>query len=415
MKTFSQRFQGFSIIEIMVGLAIGLIAILVIGQVTATFEAQKRTNTGGGDAQTNGATALQMLEQEVRMGGLGLINPGISENAGNFLCPLGVNIYYDGNVVSNPGVSAPPVYPMGGFYPPVRILDGGAGADQIVVARSDAELGGVPSIVKKTVNFSTSPTIVTVDVATGYQPGQVFLLGAGDGSKICSIFQVAATPTQNGDNWDLAIASGFPYNSGNPLATFATIPSYEWGDKVVNMGFSPLPPGKNLTGYRPFSVRQYSIRTCDQQPMLSVIDPTQIAAPTCANADFLADQIVDLQAQYGIAPTGSQEISEWRNASGIWDSNNLTAINAARIKAIRLAVVAQSSDYLKNNDASCSENPIPAAPSVQPQLPLWEQLNPGDDVPAKFTVPIGGDGCQHHRYRIFTSVVPLRNVVWGGI
>ena len=46
--------HGFSLIEIMVGVVIGMIAVLVIYQVFAAAEGIKRNTTSAGDAQQNG-------------------------------------------------------------------------------------------------------------------------------------------------------------------------------------------------------------------------------------------------------------------------------------------------------------------------------------------------------------------------
>ncbi len=65
--------RGFSLVEIMVGLGIGLLTILVIMQLFADYEGQKRTTTSGADAQGNGQIAL--LTMELRYCGFG--GPGL--------------------------------------------------------------------------------------------------------------------------------------------------------------------------------------------------------------------------------------------------------------------------------------------------------------------------------------------------
>src|SRR3990167_3252715 len=62
---------GFSLVEIMVGMVIGLISTIIVMQVFATFEGQKRTTTGGSDAQTNGGVGLYTIERDMRMAGYG--------------------------------------------------------------------------------------------------------------------------------------------------------------------------------------------------------------------------------------------------------------------------------------------------------------------------------------------------------
>src|SRR4051812_31720193 len=64
---------GFSLIELMVGLAIGLLAVIVIIQVMSVFDAQRRTTTGSADAQTNGGIALYSIAREMQMAGYPLL------------------------------------------------------------------------------------------------------------------------------------------------------------------------------------------------------------------------------------------------------------------------------------------------------------------------------------------------------
>ncbi len=62
---------GFSLVELMVGLTVGLIVILVVTQTLAIFEGQKRTTASGADAQQSGLLGLFSIEQDVRMAGAG--------------------------------------------------------------------------------------------------------------------------------------------------------------------------------------------------------------------------------------------------------------------------------------------------------------------------------------------------------
>jgi type IV pilus assembly protein PilW len=56
-----QAASGFSLIEILVGLLIGMLSVIVIMQVFGVFEGNKRTTTGGDDAQINGTVALDAV------------------------------------------------------------------------------------------------------------------------------------------------------------------------------------------------------------------------------------------------------------------------------------------------------------------------------------------------------------------
>ena len=69
-KSFRQA--GFSLVELMVGLVIGLLATLAIMQIFSAFEGQKRTTSGTADAQTSGSVALYTLQRDVQLAGFGL-------------------------------------------------------------------------------------------------------------------------------------------------------------------------------------------------------------------------------------------------------------------------------------------------------------------------------------------------------
>ncbi|MEI7842360.1 MAG: prepilin-type N-terminal cleavage/methylation domain-containing protein [Gallionellaceae bacterium] len=65
--TLSQR--GFTLVEIMVAMAIGMLGIVIIMQMATMFDSQKRTTTGGDDAQNAGAIALFGLQQNIQQSG----------------------------------------------------------------------------------------------------------------------------------------------------------------------------------------------------------------------------------------------------------------------------------------------------------------------------------------------------------
>ena len=67
--------RGMSLIEILVGIVIGMLGILVIFSVLAVAEGRKRTTTAGTDAQMAGAVALFSLERDVKQAGYGFGTP----------------------------------------------------------------------------------------------------------------------------------------------------------------------------------------------------------------------------------------------------------------------------------------------------------------------------------------------------
>ena len=63
--------RGFSLVELMVGLVIGLLAVIIVMQIFRVSEGMRRTTSGSGDAQTAGAVALSMLLFDLRQAGQG--------------------------------------------------------------------------------------------------------------------------------------------------------------------------------------------------------------------------------------------------------------------------------------------------------------------------------------------------------
>lgn len=61
--------QGFSLVEIMVGMVIAMLGIIIMMQMFSLFEGQKRTTTGGDDAQNAGAIAMYGLQQDIQQAG----------------------------------------------------------------------------------------------------------------------------------------------------------------------------------------------------------------------------------------------------------------------------------------------------------------------------------------------------------
>lgn len=357
MKGTVQR--GVTLIELLVALLIGSLAALVIQQVMAVFEGQKRTSGSGSDAQVNGAVALTSIEREVRQAGYGLLV------GGKLMCPLGINIHYNGVTISN-----------GGALLPIRITDGGAGPDTIDFVRSSAEVGALPtSIVKNMPNTSAE---ITADATAGLKQAMVFVVGAADGSKICTLMQMSQDPQLTGNGWNLQHNPGqYLYNPPNPNNVYAIAPTYGIGDVVINMGS--------------FIQRRFVIlneRLTEIDNIVGTVSP-------------LVDQIIDLQAQYGIVDAGSQQIAHWCDAtaaSKCGDWSNPSSTDIMRVRALRIAIVARSIQYEK-------EMVSPAT------LTLWGEVDAANDDASP--VRALTDEQRHYRYKVYTTIIPIRNLIWS--
>jgi type IV pilus assembly protein PilW len=100
---------GFGLIEIMVGVVIGLLALLIIYRGLALSEGWRRTTTAGGDAQSAGMISGFLLGQEIANAG-----NTIADTASDLInCPVLPN-------------AAAPNFAQTWRPVPVAIVDGGA-------------------------------------------------------------------------------------------------------------------------------------------------------------------------------------------------------------------------------------------------------------------------------------------------
>jgi type IV pilus assembly protein PilW len=362
-----RRCDGFSLVELMIAVTLAMVTVFVVMQVLFVYEGSKRTVTGGNDAEINAAIGLFQVEREVRMSGAGLTLPS------GLACGAGINVYYDDAVVAD-----------GAALTPLTIIDGGTGPDALRVVRTDSSFGPAPTRIVKAMPNASS--ILTVSGNAGLTAGDLFLVAGADGDKICTLMQMSSDPQATGNGWNLNHHSGeWLYNPPNPDTAFTVSEAYDVGDVVINLG---------RFGLRTFEVlcndgeAPGPTNSCD----LVTYDALAMPAPALADVDSLASQVIDVQAQYGVAPVGSQAVSEWVDATGA-DWTDVSAANQARIKAVRLAIVTRGQRE--------REAVSPAA------LVLWDAGQPTERTRA-----LSSDE-QLYRYKVLRVVVPLVNVIWA--
>lgn len=372
------RQSGVSLIELMVAVTLGLVTVIVVMQVLSVYEARKRTATIGNDASISAAVGLHMLEREVRMAGAGLTGPQ------SLACNPGTNLFFDAATVLD-----------GAPLAPARIVDGGTSAggvplpDRIRVVRSDAEFGVAPVTIVQ--GMAAAISVVTVNnAAASFAQGDLLLAGAPDGSKICSVMQMSANPVATGNSMQLnhAANASFPYNPNDPGAAFTNAMRYDVGDVVVNLG---------RFGLRTFGV------VCNDNAAPSVSNACDLvsfdafgapANPTLAQSDSIVPQVINLQAQYGVAPANSQTVNEWVDATGgTWAAPTIADVR--RIKAVRVAVVTRG---------NLERDAVTPSPLV-----LWDA-----GQPTELSIPLSADE-QRYRYKVLVAVIPLVNVIWTGV
>lgn len=412
----SYRFStGFSLIELMVAMVIGIAASLIIMQMFSVSEGRKRTSTSGADAQTNAAIALYLMERDIRQAGLGLA-PNTQDFSPIYTPPPGgvlstgilaqcttvraykadragtANFSYTNSTFA-PLVIDPPGYPAGDTNTHVILVN----------------YGGNNGIIGNGIDITQSATttqpggdghdyLVSISRA-GFKPGDMILTVPPATSGLdCTLGEVTGLPGEPAPSGQCApaipgLVSAINHNnlayksfytgctSVNAVwnASGAGI-NYTAGSRLYNLG----PSGGFVS--RAYAVRNGSLTMCD----MTATDCTKTSDATAWLP--IAPNIVALSAQYGKDTDFNGTIDAW---------NTVTPLNSghAQVVAVRLALVARSDQYEKTSDHTAT-------------APVWHKDASGTSN-TNLDISSSVADWERYRYRIAQSVVPLRNMMWG--
>ena len=423
--------RGFSMVELMIAMLIGLIGMIIIFQVFEVSEGIKRTTTSGGDAQQNGAVALYVVEHDLRNAGMGF----------NDAPYAGCNILaYDSTraiqnftmtlvpaLICAPGSTAP-----GGNCPGTGTA--GSSPDQLTIFYGSNPL--VASATTLAQNMTAGNNPLQLANSYGYRPGDLLVLLQPASGTNCSLMEVTGPlPMSNLIN-HAASGVSYPLVSGTTRTARFNSPG---GLAVLYGGF----PSANVTRvfnlgnlYEPLTAptmpiyNTYAINTNPAQPnfkSLTVASALVIDAATSApQVSAVADNIVHLRAQYGVddgVGDGSVTFGGiFVAGDGLVDRFVSAAVfNALPIPpwqsliAVRLAIVARSALAEKpsgNDGTKCDATTDGTEATPGPDLrPKWsggvfDMSTTGDPDPAS---PLYW---KCYRYRVFETTVPLRNWIW---
>ncbi len=353
---------GFSLIELMVGVLIGMIGIIVIFQMLDVSEKRKRTTGSGADAQISGTMALYSLERDLRQAGFGF-GMAASSSYGNL---IGCNVsIYDGNT---------PARSFTQILSPVVITDGSNGAPDTLTV-----WWGNPSRQPAVTAFSGSTdTSKLTGSRNGLDMGELLIAASGSN---CHLLEV--TSNLNADGSTINHDSSAAYTDVKGTARTARHnKSGGWGMSfsqgyLFNLGLSP-------------QITQWQVSNTQ-------LTKTDILRN--GTNENVADSIIDLQAQYGLDSDndGLVSDSEWTATTPS------TASDWSRLRAVRIAVLARSKNYEKDLNVS---------------NPTWGNstlfvMNNLDGSPGASTPNDPALDWKKYRYRVYESIVPFRNLLWG--
>jgi type IV pilus assembly protein PilW len=375
--------RGFSLIELMVGMAIGLLCTLVIAAVLSVTEGQRRGTTQGSDSQVNGSLALYGLQREVAVAGYGFAT---EENA--LGCPLVARFN------SQPVTVLPPQ------LAPVFITEGGVGvSDTLRVVYSSKFIGGDPAAAEQigyTVPARVISPLYTPADLTGLLPKDRYnvksSLGVRAGDLMvaviaadvpCGLFEVTSVP----DRGNVRRADDpTRWNQANHPAQAAlaanadALPKFA-GSALVNLG------------------RLIDLTFNIDANQRLVVSELNTAGLTRTQRE-LQSGIVLFKAMYGRDTDADGAVDTYDYATPNTNASWL------KVLSVRLAVVARSAQFEKTEVTSSN--------------PMWD-VGKGSDVAGAVScgvsqcVELKVDGLsdwKHYRYKVFDVIVPLRNQRW---
>ncbi|MFK2876825.1 PilW family protein [Rhodanobacter hydrolyticus] len=356
--------EGFSLVELMVGILVSLIGILAIMAAFSVYEGKKRTTTSGDDAQQNGSFALYDLERQVRSAGSGLVQ---GKNYSVWGCPITALTFA---AMPAPFNNTALKLPATTQAVPVLIAAGGTSPDVISV------VGGNPSQQVFKIGVTSAPTggAVVVGNSFGILPNDYLLGTLANGT--CQLGQ-AVTVTTASNSFTVAAATTTVTGLANSVNLF------DLGPGPVFTLFGVDPTSNSLVSF----------------------DQLQRTANGGIGTLPIADGIVQMKALYGIhdgtGPTGESvyAVDKWVQPVGTtWGIGALTAsataaaAAATQIVAIRVAVVAQS-----RLPERASDYTGPATLTLFPDLPTADQYNIAVQT--------------QYRYKIYDTTIPIRNAM----
>ncbi|MGO4325607.1 PilW family protein [Cupriavidus sp. 2TAF22] len=378
------RTSGFTLIELLVGLVVGLIAGVAIVSATYFFEDFKRTQFGTNAAADSSVLAMLAIERDIKGAGVGVATSG-RNNQSTIICQA-LNAYFNGVLVDNAAIA------------PVWVTrPGGAGAsDTISVAGAVSISAAAP--IALTTGMAAASDSLNVASAQGISApgpnaqGSVLLVsaysGTGSVTSPCTVMQVSGTSLQ-ANSTQIAHVAGS--GNWNPPATvaFSNPQLYGAGASVMNAGA--------------FSWTAYQVNNATA--MLELVN--QFAAANTP-ATPMAENVVYMRAQYGVAAGVGLSVSQWVDASGAW-AWPLSAANMSQIRAIRVGLVTRIPAAVKPTGgagAACDATTAATLPVIFPATvsPL------GAAVSADLSAT---QNWQCYRYRTQSLVIPLKNIVFG--
>lgn len=387
----SRAARGFSLVELLISVVIGMVALMFALRLVAGSEGTQRTEVASSDSMQNGMMALFSISGDAAQSGFGLNDP-IIEGCDTVFSDTG------GYMLAQAARGSASVSPLA----PVIIESNGQNPDSVSFY-SGSSMAGTGSL-RVVADYGSGASLTVDRMPYGFARGDVIVVAPENvGSGKCALAQLSSNASQNDptktQQVQFATASDLRFNSGSLGVSFSGSAS-----RLFDLG-----PGAALSFHR-WSVANGYLQ-------MSATD----VGGAGAKAASVADNIVSIKAQYGFdtratasfLPGSGMVVGQWSSTMIDADGDGTAggAGDYGRIAAVRLAVVARS----KAADAPGAGGSCRATTA----FPTVFASGVGGSAaaaaaPVTVNVAVSGDtrDWRCYRYRVFETIVPLRNAGW---
>jgi len=374
-----RRALGLSLVEILVGVAIGLIGIVAIFQAVAVWSKHTSTTSAGGDAQVAGTLALFNIERDLKQAGHGFARAATAV--------LGCDVAFADSALAR-------AFNFG--LRPVDIAASAGGApDTITILYGDSSFYGAEG------SF-TDATATTKKLRrrAGFKRGDIAVVAVNAAASAATANCQLVEINQDNDVDGYTVGhTAAPYNSFyaasaapqvTPRFNGASAP-FSTSGTIYNLGPQPRLDLWAIQGNRVLT----------RTDRIHATTPMQIA-----------DGVINLKAEYGIDSDGDGFV-----APGEWTAT--APADWRRLLAIRVAVLVRSRQYERNGDPAASGvravTPDAAKPYYfgDPVNRKFRMTNLNSNVDTFDDVTADPNNWRFYRYRVYERVIPLRNMLWG--
>lgn len=394
--------SGMTIVELLVGIAIGMLTVLAVMQISGQAEQWRRNASIGADAQTSGQIATFTLGREILEAGGGL--------SAITICDPGVAwARYNNADVSFPIPSLPVVIRANGTY--------AAGGDTIEVIRSRGVAGAWPVDLAIPTTGAASP--LTVWSTEGFTEGGLALIrptatGVGFGCTLVQVSSITSGGSAGNGSFDLAHSAG--PDCLNPLDPTAAKTTCLYN---IAAGLPKnYPTGTDVYSLGVVETHRFEVQKPGAAAARLMFGSVPFASGIVPAMTELVGGVVFLKAFYGFdtSATPDGQVDLWLSAGNCTSTatdwvctdgthsvtGNSKGAVAARLITVRIGVVTRSGQHDKNYTSPAS-------------IQLWDWACPaGITCPANptFNVPAGE---QDYRYRVHQTVIGLRTPTWNQV